>query len=838
MDSFPGELSPGEGRQIQGSRQGIGVLGQGGGRIRLRHLELRNYRRFRYASLDIPEGVVGILGPNGSGKSTLMEAVAWALYGNEGDIVRQGKAGVRSALASMNDECSVTLDFEISGDQYKVYRAMKGKSLSVEAQLTVNGKQLARGDKGVTEEVRRILGMDYKSFFISVFARQKELNALSALKPAERGKVVRRMLGIESLTRTVEEIDRDRNRLQDRFSDLQKDLQDEEGRYYSKRLRQELDSMRLEIERAEEVLRNLAIQEQGMSAAMAQATSRRDLLTKKEERYRSLQTSLLMHRKDKEAAEAALTRAVEMIEELKSKARQAAALQAEAEEYEKSQSRKEELDSLAKENARKNELERQHSSLVQNISRLRESLRSFENAEKLRQELNDQLAAVEASIEQLKAEQGSTRESLKVRMAEAERLTKEIDKARLRLKEIERLGPEGVCPTCERKLCDQHSFLTEKLRKEMEDMERERSRLNSEAEREREELAQKDKRLEALNKRRKHLQGQYEQQVKAVTNKKTLLEQLLTMERDKMRLEQELSPLYSLRYDEKEYLRLKQRLADLKPKWERRKELLAEVQSLERWQKEQEEQTRRIARCTSLIERLEEEITQLGYKEGERQEAQRALDELLRQKQELDKEISRVQNELSRLRAESGMKENRLSELLEKEAKLAELTVQVMEQTALGQAMRAFRESMMARVVPTLSELSSRLLSELTDGRYVGMKLDSDYEISILDRGEEYPLMRFSGGEVDLANLCLRLAISKVIAERAGSALNLLILDEIFGSQDQMRKRNIMEAFSQLSRQFSQILLITHIDDVKDMVGAAIVVRENEDGSSSASVVI
>ncbi|MDD1756113.1 MAG: hypothetical protein LUQ39_04685, partial [Methanomassiliicoccales archaeon] len=66
---------------------------------------------------------------------------------------------------------------------------------------------------------------------------------------------------------------------------------------------------------------------------------------------------------------------------------------------------------------------------------------------------------------------------------------------------------------------------------------------------------------------------------------------------------------------------------------------------------------------------------------------------------------------------------------------------------------------------------------------------------------------------------------------------NFLILDEIFGSQDQERKRNIMEAFGQLSKQFSQILLITHIEDVKDLVGGAIVVQENEDGSSSVSVV-
>ena len=76
----------------------------------MRYLELRNYRKFRQASLEFPDGVVGILGSNGSGKSTLMEAVAWALYGNEKSITRDGrKEGVRSSFAGMNDDCSVLL---------------------------------------------------------------------------------------------------------------------------------------------------------------------------------------------------------------------------------------------------------------------------------------------------------------------------------------------------------------------------------------------------------------------------------------------------------------------------------------------------------------------------------------------------------------------------------------------------------------------------------------------------------------------------------------------------------------------------------------------------------
>ncbi|MCU0861257.1 MAG: SMC family ATPase [Methanomassiliicoccales archaeon] len=800
-------------------------------------MELRNYRRFRSASVDLPDGVVGILGPNGSGKSTLMEAVAWALYGNESDIVRQGKSGVRSAQAGMNEECSVALDFEISGDQYRVHRSMRGKALAVEAQLTVNGKQLAKGDKGVSDEVRRVLGMDYKSFFISVFARQKELNALSALRPAERGKVVRRMLGIESLTRTVEEIDRDRKRLQDRLFDLQKDLLDAEGRSRPDLLRQELEALRLERGRAEERLRDLSGRDQRMSATLREATARRDSLSRTEEEHRRLQTLLLGHRKDLEAAQAALRKAQASMEELERKGREASALQAEHDEYERALARKEEMEARAQEHVRRGAMLNQRASLEAKVGRARAEAEARAQAAAACTDSRKRLETVEESMEAVKAEQAQLREGSRVKGAEADRLAKEMEKASARLEEIGRLGPEGVCPTCERRLCEQHSLLVGKLRKELAAMSEERSRLSAEVEEAGRQLEQRATRLEALVKRRRDLQARCEEDQRAEGQLSSAKAQLASLEEELAQLEAEASSLAPLDYSEEGHEALRRRLTELRPRWERRRALQAELMTLGQWQEERAAQEAKATSSGRSAAEAERGLSSLGYREGERQAAQGALDALMEQKRDFDRELSATERELDRMAAESSLKEERLAELEARERAVAGLTSQVEEQSALGQAMRDFRESMMARVVPTLSEVSSRLLAELTDGRYAGMRVNGDYEIGILDRGEEYPLARFSGGEADLANLCLRLAISKVIAERAGSALNLLILDEIFGSQDQERKRNIMEAFAQLSRQFSQILLITHIDDVKDMVGAVIVVEENEDGSSSAQLV-
>ena len=159
-------------------------------------------------------------------------------------------------------------------------------------------------------------------------------------------------------------------------------------------------------------------------------------------------------------------------------------------------------------------------------------------------------------------------------------------------------------------------------------------------------------------------------------------------------------------------------------------------------------------------------------------------------------------------------------------------TMRVQELAMLARVMGDFKQNVMERITPTLSEIASDLFVTMTDSKYGGIELDDNYDIQIYDGGEKYPLSRFSGGESDLANLCLRLAISRVLADRSGNDINFLILDEIFGSQDQVRKRAIMETLNHLEKRFHQIVLITHIDDTKDMMSNVVTVKEMDDGSS------
>src|SRR6266568_3525299 len=129
--------------------------------------------------------------------------------------------------------------------------------------------------------------------------------------------------------------------------------------------------------------------------------------------------------------------------------------------------------------------------------------------------------------------------------------------------------------------------------------------------------------------------------------------------------------------------------------------------------------------------------------------------------------------------------------------------------------------------------LASGFLSDLTDARYDEVDLDEDYRVVVLDEGVPKPVI--SGGEEDIANLVLRLAISQMIAERAGQPLSLLVLDEIFGSLDESRRQHVLALLRRLGDRFPQVILITHIEQVRD--GLDRIIRVSYDATTGTSVV-
>jgi exonuclease SbcC len=149
----------------------------------------------------------------------------------------------------------------------------------------------------------------------------------------------------------------------------------------------------------------------------------------------------------------------------------------------------------------------------------------------------------------------------------------------------------------------------------------------------------------------------------------------------------------------------------------------------------------------------------------------------------------------------------------------------------LDRAYSDMRTDLNVQLRPEISELASSFLTELTDARYSELELDDQYNILVLEDGIPKPVI--SGGEEDLANLVLRLAISQMIAERAGQSFSLLILDEVFGSLDESRRHSVVELLRRLQDRFEQVILITHIESVREGLDRVITVRYDDETGAS-----
>ncbi len=300
--------------------------------------------------------------------------------------------------------------------------------------------------------------------------------------------------------------------------------------------------------------------------------------------------------------------------------------------------------------------------------------------------------------------------------------------------------------------------------------------------------------------------------------------------------EEKLSASQAIVFDEKQYSELRSRIAHLRPLADRARVLKVESERLPVLESRIAELSSSVIALETEVKRLEKEMASMGYEDGDLKKAQALYEQAFRNRENAINEVTRKAASLDLLFERLSDRERSFSEVTELEKGNLVNTKKLEELSVLGKLMRDFRQDVMELIVPTLSEISSQLFVDMTDSKYGGIELDEDYEIQIYDGGEKFPVGRFSGGESDLANLCLRLAISRVIADRSGNDINFLILDEIFGSQDQVRKRNIMSTLNQLEKQFHQIILITHIDDTKDYMSYVINIKELEDGTSTITI--
>ena len=806
--------------------------------MRISYLELKNYRRFRNLKLEFPDGIVGILGLNGAGKSTIIEGMAWALFGNEPEIVRTSRESIRRSGAGVKDSVEATLEFEMEGIEYRVVREMGGRNLSMKAVLTTRDATLADGDRAVREKVQKLLGMDHKSFFTSVFARQKELNELQDFPASERKKVVLRMLRIDGIDEAIKRVREDRRSVSQQIQGAEGMLLGSEGEDREVVVTSRIDELSTSLKTAERAFAEAQRTKDLRTRELGQARERRDSLAKDFEAYRTADADLKATKKALADMQERESKAVAAVREAEESLKKLPELERAEHDWIEIRKTRELLDEEKAKFDRKTILSKDVAAIEEELSQLAKRLETAAREAGEAEEVRERIQSVAEKKKEAETGRGALSNKLAEMKARMEERLSRLEDDRRRLGDIEHAGKAGVCPTCERVLEDAYDPLVKRLRTGLREAESVTKEDELSIEASRAELVASDKMLEALERKLKHNEEQLAKATAALARIEAVNGEIA---RAKARLKakaEEVRAIGEVRFSMDEYKRVRESYDRLSLKHEELVKLKEKQTQLGKTRRDLDELRGAMKAKRSEESALSDRISKLEPKRKGYEEAMKQFDQRTDAASAAAEALADARVGLERISADIRSSKKELDEIRRLKERVKSQRDSLEEMSLLEDVLVDFKDHLIGRIAPTLSEITSDVMSMMTDGKYERIELDDDYQISIDDDGTLHPLSRFSGGEADIANLSLRLAISRMIAERTGTnQVNLLVLDEIFGSLDPTRKRSVMLALSALASQFRQVMLITHVDDMKDLMAHVVKVEELPDGTSAAKVV-
>jgi len=794
----------------------------------LRGIQLENYRRFEISQTEFPDGIVGIIGSNGVGKSTLVEALAWALYGNEAS--RTGKDEIKRITSSPADLCRVILDFQIEGDNYRVVRQLKGRSNVADASVIVNSKISARGTSAVTNFITKTLGMDYRAFITSFYAPQKELNILSDYQPYRRKELLAKMLGIENIDLALKILRADKREIEIKTEILEEHIKDKKSLSQEKREREKrIESLEKEIKEKKNDFDN----QKGDFEKFEQEIKK---LKKKSEEHNLLEKKITEKKTEKKGllsqvgnAEIERDKLLDLFKEIES-------LKPKVSVYKKTKGTLEELEEKRIKFERKKITQQQVLSLNRSIQSLEKRLRELNSELKEGEEIPNRLNGLKDELNQLEQELEDARKTYLSFQTSYKSLSTEREKLKKQLENIEELGPDSVCDRCLRPMGDDYQKIKAHLSEDRKKIDKKLKELKAQ----KEEVEKRGKGFKEMRaekeKDKEKIQRTYEEFLKFKGEEENLEKSLSERQKDLVSLEEILKGIGEVKYDIVLHGNLKKEFEELEKTKERYTQIEQDTKRLPELEKEIGDLRKRVEILDKEEKELNSKIKALSFSEDEFKEKQKDLEQKKEDLHQLELSLKDILHHKEMNQKEVERLEKEIEKVKETEKEKKDLSKKRLYLEKLDLIFSDFKVSLIDRIKPTLSSYAKELFVELTNGRYLDFELDENYEIYIYDQGERFSIERFSGGEKDLANLCLRLAISLMISESSGVDFSFIILDEIFGSQDQSRKENILNGLARLKNRFRQIFLITHIDDIKDSVENLILVTEEENGKSQLAL--
>ena len=780
----------------------------------LSKLHLENFKKYTSYDIEFGEGLIGIIGKNGSGKSTIFEAILFALYGEAKK--RGNKDLIRNANASTKDAVVVELDFEFESIEYKVQREFRGKALSANARFFKNGELTTTGAKEVTSAIVSLTKMSKDAFMHTLFASQKELTSLSTLKNEDRKKMIRRLLGLEKIDIIEKELVEKSRELKREISAFAEVLLGNEE------IKAKQEQIKASVEKKNALKKN-------------EKEKTKELITLKE-KEQLIKKELEVFTKTKEQKQKLLA-GLELLTNSKSlELLNQAKLLAEFHELEHKQ---ETLTSLA--SVKKEYLSLQED--LKNQELLKEYFLKYEGLTKEQVQLREQYTKSKADIhalekecemfEQYSSDAKNLEQELSLRqtsidiqqsreqelLAEIKSEQRSIEETNAKIAGIKKLGKGSACPTCTRPLLEEYDNVIHSLKQivqdtyqkkidahkmQLEKVQEEKTKLIEQKKIKDKEYQELTKKLNIIVSKQKDLQN--------------VKEHFTLIEHKGLKNKEELKALEQYSYDETLHAKVRKKYDDLSVKYKHVLSLETELKRLNTVKKDLEKVTANIEELKKKHQDKEKEYNKVLYDEEAHKQTLSQHDEALKTVDAQTTTLNDIKVVIASVVGEIKTIQNSLDNNETQKKKVQTKKDDLKDYEKIKTSLVEFKTKLNAKVAPRISSIASEMYSQITKGKYQHIEVSNDFDFFIYDEGKKYPIERFSGGEIDLANLVLRIAISKTLTELSGaSSIGFLAFDEVFGSQDEARRMEILEAFHTIKEQYRQIFLISHEMEIKEM---------------------
>jgi len=818
-----------------------------------------------------------ISGANGAGKSSLLDAITWVLFGKA-----RSRDHTLIHLDSNVKAAEVCLIFEYEGNYFRVRRAIpRGRTTVLEFHVaqphithweeTGAWKPLTERSVGATQtRIEETLRMDYDTFINASFFLQGKADQFTQQKPSERKRILGSILGLDVWEdyrqRTVErrrDLEGELGAIDGRMLEINAELNEEEPR------RAALAALEAELH---QIAQLVAAKEAELENARRIAA----LLNEKRQQVQKLAIELDKTRQRLGDLE---TRCRERQEEMERYTHVQARDTLITSGYKAWQQARQELEEWEKTADAYREQERRRQAPLTEMEAERARLLQEQNTLEQRQaNLNEWLAQIPSLQTQLTAAQAAAqlarqkleraktleegRETLRQRLAEAKaenpRLAEEMKRLKARLEQLTS-EHDAPCPVCGKPLSNsERDTLAAEIEaegKQKGDRWRENKALLEEAEAQLQEL---ETEIQTLLSAETDLRNSTRNIDQMSTNLEQIEQARTEWETQAApRLAEVMQLLVEQTYAQSARSQLAQIDAELKTIGY---DAAAQGQTAV-------EEYRLLNVAQANLANLQRELTilqtDLANQRGEAEQRQVAHRDMLAALEEQEAQVPDLQaseRALFQQREQENIKRQAIGAAKQKVLVLKDLkqrrTRLESERQTLAMRIEQYRKLerafskngipalLIEQALPEIEEKANDILAALSDNsmtvafltqvRYKNEQrtdLKETLDIQITDGSGTRDYEMYSGGEAFRVNFAIRLALSEVLAQRAGARLQTLVIDEGFGSQDTEGRQRLVETINRVREYFAKILVITHIEEIKELFPARIEVEKTARGS-------